>query len=75
MSSVQQSYLIVSAGIFGASTALHLRAAEPEAHITLLDRTPYPCLYGASHDINKIVRENYPDEFYMRLGSEACLRI
>ena len=71
MDSAQPSYLIVGAGIFGASTALHLKAAEPEAQVTLLDRTPYPCPYGASFDLNKIVRDYYTDKFYMKLANEA----
>lgn len=71
MDSAQPSYLIVGAGIFGASTALHLKAAEPESRVTLLDRTPYPCPYGASFDLNKIVRDYYTDKFYMRLANEA----
>lgn len=71
MASPQPSYLIVGAGIFGASTALHLKAAEPEAQITLLDRTPYPCPYGASFDLNKIIRDYYTDKFYMKLANEA----
>ncbi|CAF9910167.1 MAG: hypothetical protein HETSPECPRED_009633 [Heterodermia speciosa] len=71
MAPAQPSYLIVGAGIFGASTALHLKAAKPEARVTLLDRTPYPCPYGASFDLNKIVRDYYTDKFYMRLANEA----
>lgn len=71
MESAQPSYLIVGAGIFGASTALHLKAAEPKAQVTLIDRTPYPCPYGASFDLNKIVRDYYADKFYMRLANEA----
>lgn len=71
MASAQPSYLIVGAGIFGASTALHLKAAEPRAQVTLLDRTPYPCPYGASFDLNKIIRDYYTDKFYMKLANEA----
>ena len=71
MDSARPSYLIVGAGIFGASTALHLKVAEPDARVTLLDRTPYPCPYGASFDLNKIVRDYYTDKFYMELANEA----
>lgn len=71
MAPAQLSYLIVGAGIFGASTALHLKAAESEAQVTLLDRTPYPCPYGASFDLNKIIRDYYTDKFYMKLANEA----
>ena len=71
MDAPRPSYLIVGAGNFGASTAWHLRKTKPTARITLLDRTPYACPYGASHDINKVVRDYYPDIFHMRLASEA----
>ena len=71
MAPAQPSYLIVGAGIFGASTALHLKAAKPETRVTLLDRTLYPCPYGASFDLNKIVRDYYTDKFYMGLANEA----
>ena len=71
MDSAQPSYLIVGAGIFGASTALHLKAAEPKAQVTLLERTPYLCPHGASSDISKIIRDYYADKFYMRLANEA----
>lgn len=71
MESEQPSYLIVGAGIFGASTALQLKAAEPRSKVTLIDRSPYPCPYGASYDLNKIVRDYYTNKFYMRLANEA----
>ena len=32
-----ETYLIIGAGVFGASTALHLRRAKPSAAVTLLD--------------------------------------
>ena len=50
-----ESYLVVGAGVFGASTALHLSRQKPEAKITLLDRLPFPDPIAASHDINKVV--------------------
>ncbi|KAF3480946.1 sarcosine oxidase [Arthroderma uncinatum] len=68
---VSSSYLIIGAGCFGASTALHLARSEPGARITLLDRTPFPCPSAAAHDLNKIIRSEYTDEFYMRLALEA----
>ena len=71
MGSTQDSYIIVGAGVFGTSTALHLKAAEPHAHITLIDRTPFPCPFAASHDLNKIVRADYGDKFYAKLALEA----
>lgn len=71
METEQPSYLIVGAGIFGASTALHLKAAEPKAHVTLLDRTPYPYPYGSSWDSSRIIQDYYVDKFHMRLANEA----
>jgi sarcosine oxidase / L-pipecolate oxidase len=74
MGSHHESYLIVGAGIFGTSTALHLQQTKPGAIITLLDRTPFPNPSSASHDLNKIVRADYADIFYMRLALEAVHR-
>jgi sarcosine oxidase / L-pipecolate oxidase len=71
MGSSGYSYLIIGAGVFGASTALHLKESDPSAHITLVDRTPFPCPYAASHDLNKIVRADYGDIFYSKLALEA----
>ena len=64
-------YLIVGAGVFGASTAFHLSQQEPLASIILIDQTPFPCPLGASHDINKIIRADYGDKFYCKLALEA----
>jgi sarcosine oxidase / L-pipecolate oxidase len=66
-----QSYIIIGAGCFGASTALHLKRAFPSAEVSLIDRTPFPCPSAAAHDLNKIVRSDYDDPFYMKLGLEA----
>lgn len=62
------SYIIVGAGVFGASSALHLSRQEPAPVIILIDRAPYPCPIAASFDINKIVRSDYGDIFYCKLG-------
>lgn len=64
-------YLIVGAGCFGASTALALKKAHPDADITLVDRTAFPCPMAAAHDLNKIIRAEYEDPMYMRLALEA----
>jgi sarcosine oxidase/L-pipecolate oxidase len=71
--------VIVGAGIFGTSTAYHLSKTVPPESITIIDRHPFPwpqadrdnTPYGASHDINKIVRADYSDPFYMQLAQEA----
>lgn len=67
----QESYLIIGAGTFGASTALELRRVIPSATVTLLDQTPFPNPSAASHDLNKIIRADYTSLFYMKLALEA----
>ena len=70
------TYLIVGAGVFGASTALYLAETRPDASITLIDRAPAPGPHptAASSDLNKIVRADYDDIFYMRLALDAVDR-
>jgi sarcosine oxidase/L-pipecolate oxidase len=65
------SYLILGAGVFGASTALHLIQKHPDASVTLVDRKQGSCEVGASWDWNKVVRADYEDTFYMSLALEA----
>lgn len=69
----QATHIIVGAGVFGAATALHLATTEKDARILLIDRTapPSPCPSAASSDLNKIVRADYDDIFYMKLALEA----
>lgn len=73
----QEHILIVGAGIFGASTAYHLTHHTSQApgasipRVTLLDRSPLGAGIGASEDINKIIRADYSQKFYMDLGYEA----
>lgn len=57
------SILIVGAGVFGLSTALHL-AQDGYTNITVLDRENVPSPYSAGNDLNKIVRAEYEDSFY-----------
>lgn len=64
------SYVIVGAGVFGASTALHLSRSFPQAKITLVDKRNLDKT-AASNDLNKVVRADYDDLVYMRLGLEA----
>ena len=70
-SAVNPSYIIVGAGVFGSSTAYHLAKALPSASITLIDRSPFPCPLAASYDVNKIVRADYGDKFYMELALKS----
>ncbi|KAK1961149.1 FAD dependent oxidoreductase [Colletotrichum sublineola] len=67
------SYLIVGAGVFGASTALHLIRARPDASVTLVDRNAFdaPVRVAASWDWNKVIRADYVDIEYTRLTLEA----
>src|SRR5436309_13800936 len=63
-------YIIVGAGCFGASTALHLARSYPDSKILLLGREA--CFVpGASNDLNKIVRDVYGSPFYSELAREA----
>ncbi|KAH7136255.1 FAD dependent oxidoreductase [Dactylonectria macrodidyma] len=67
------SYVIVGAGVFGASTALHLIKKYPQANITLVDRNAFdaPTKVAASWDWNKVVRSDYNDIVYTAMGLEA----
>lgn len=65
-----RSIIIVGAGNFGAATALAL-AKEGQTDVTLVDTTEYPNPRAASHDVNKIVRDDYPEELYMRMLMKA----
>jgi len=67
------SYLIVGAGVFGTSTALHLKRKYPDAEITLVDRDAYTAAIrvAASWDWNKVVRADYRDIVYTRMALEA----
>ncbi|KAJ6782245.1 hypothetical protein PWT90_04154 [Aphanocladium album] len=70
-SATDDKFLIVGAGVFGAATALELRKRLPASQVTLLDSGPFPNPTSASADVNKIIRADYPDPFYMALALEA----
>lgn len=67
-----KSVLIVGGGTFGTSTAYHL-SLKPETYssITVLDRFPVPSQEAAGNDINKVIRNDYADQLYARLTTEA----
>ncbi|KAK0653130.1 sarcosine oxidase-like protein [Cercophora newfieldiana] len=65
------AYVIVGAGVFGSSIALHLIREYPSAHIVLIDRAPFPSQVGASWDWNKVIRADYTNPLYVRLALEA----
>ncbi|KAF2668885.1 sarcosine oxidase [Microthyrium microscopicum] len=71
MATDKSSYIIVGAGVFGTSTALHLIRKYPRATISLIDRRPFPSDSAASWDWNKIIRSDYVDLIYAKLGQEA----
>ena len=67
------SYIIIGAGVFGVSTAYHLIKKYPNASITIVDRDAYDAdsRVAASWDWNKVVRADYDDIDYCRLGIES----
>jgi len=73
MASSDSSFLIVGAGVFGVSTAYHIIKKWPKASVTLIDRDSYEAdsRVAASWDWNKVVRADYDDIVYCRLGLEA----
>jgi sarcosine oxidase / L-pipecolate oxidase len=71
MADPSASYLIVGAGVFGASTALHLIQKYPTATVSLVDRAPFPSQVAASWDLNKVVRADYTDIVYVEKVLEA----
>lgn len=73
MTSSGASYLIVGAGVFGVSTAYYLIQKYPNASITIVDRNAYDAddRVAASWDWNKVVRADYDDIVYCKMGIEA----
>ncbi|KAI0883925.1 FAD dependent oxidoreductase [Annulohypoxylon maeteangense] len=69
----QPSYIIIGAGVFGTSTALHLITQFPSASVTLIDRNaPSDATrVAASWDWNKVVRADYRDPLYCKLALDA----
>lgn len=64
----QDSIIIIGAGAFGLSTALHLKNAGYE-NLTVLEKdNVIPSRWSAADDLNKIVRAEYEDPFYTDLA-------
>ncbi|KAI1870800.1 uncharacterized protein JN550_004946 [Neoarthrinium moseri] len=64
------SVLIVGGGAFGTSTAFHL-SHRGYASVTVLDRFNAPSTDAAATDLNKVIRFDYPNPLYTKLGREA----
>ncbi|KAH8700215.1 FAD dependent oxidoreductase [Talaromyces proteolyticus] len=63
--------IIIGAGAFGLSTALHL-VRSGYSNITVFEKDDQiPPVYSAANDLNKIVRAEYEDQFYTDLAIEA----
>lgn len=60
---------IVGSGLFGLTTALEL--AERGYKVLVLDRDLPPVPDGSSVDISRVIRPDYADEFYAKMGLEA----
>ncbi|KAM0547242.1 hypothetical protein ACHAPJ_010504 [Fusarium lateritium] len=66
MTSLTPSVLVIGAGNFGAAKALSL-LRKGNVKVTIVDAAAYPNPPAASHDTNKIVRDDYPVRLFMRL--------
>ncbi|KAE8365048.1 FAD dependent oxidoreductase [Aspergillus caelatus] len=62
--------IIVGAGVFGLATALELRKRGYQ-QVFVLDRHMPPVPDGSSVDISRVIRVDYADPFYAKLGLEA----
>lgn len=62
--------LIIGAGCFGTSTAYHLSQRGYKS-VQVLDRYPPPSCEAAATDISKIIRSDYNEPLYARLGIES----
>lgn len=70
MPSVDDSIIIVGAGVFGLTLAKEL-CQRGYKHVTVLDRHLPPVPDGSSVDISRIVRSDYADPQYMKMAEEA----
>ncbi|POS75228.1 hypothetical protein DHEL01_v206382 [Diaporthe helianthi] len=67
----QDHIIIVGAGAFGLSTALHL-SQNGYSNITVFEQdNEIPSRYSAANDLNKIMRVEYEDPWYTNLTIEA----
>lgn len=75
-STTPSSVLILGCGVFGLSTAYSLTEdpSYENTKITLIDRSTFPAPDGSSIDTSRIIRPDYADIAYARLGFEAQQR-
>ncbi|KAK6528934.1 hypothetical protein TWF694_004163 [Orbilia ellipsospora] len=68
-----KSIIIIGSGVFGLTTAYSLshRPTYKSTTITVIDKSPFPAPDGSSVDSSRIIRADYSDEIYARLGAEA----
>jgi sarcosine oxidase / L-pipecolate oxidase len=64
------SFVIIGAGAFGTSTALHL-VRRGYTDVLLLDNHAYPSPDQASNDTSRAVRADYATPFYSKLALKA----
>ncbi|KAM0496133.1 hypothetical protein ACHAP8_007699 [Fusarium lateritium] len=64
------SVLIIGGGVFGTSTAYHL-AQRGYTNVTVVDRFAAPSRDSAGTDLNKVIRADYPNPYYAKLGLET----
>lgn len=62
--------LVIGSGVFGLTTAVEL-SKRGYKDITVLDRSLPPVPDGSSVDISRVIRPDYADEFYARMGLDA----
>lgn len=68
MAQKKKPVFIIGAGAWGLSTALHMRRSG-YSDITVFERaSQVPSVYSAAYDLNKIVRAEYEDPFYVDLA-------
>lgn len=65
-----QRIVIVGAGIFGLGTAINLKE-QGYSNVIVIDRALPPVPDGSSNDISRVIRFDYGDEVYARMGKEA----
>ncbi|OLN85242.1 L-pipecolate oxidase 5 [Colletotrichum chlorophyti] len=66
-----KTFIVVGGGVFGISAILWLRRSYPDCTIKLVDPTQTANPKAASHDISKILRDDYANPIYTPLAIKA----